>query len=125
MFRYQRNVTPPAASETATYRQSLIAAGGTAPISRSRVTPPALPATNASTPTPNGSSLFFTPDAAPLRANTNVPIRSSVKSSVAVDSRSGDVIGAAYPASQAREATISAATPVSSVGCRTGANRGL
>ena len=80
MFRYQRNVTPPAASETATYRQSLIAAGGTAPISRSRVTPPALPATNASTPTPNGSSLFFTPDAAPLRANTNVPIRSSVKS---------------------------------------------
>ena len=125
MFQYHRKVTPPAASETATYRQSLIAAGGTAPIRESLVTPPALPATNASTPTPNRSSLFFTPDAAPLRANTNVPIRSSVRSRLAVGSRGGAGIGSRYAASQAREATIRAATPVSSVGCRTGANRGL
>ena len=38
----------PATSDTATYRQSLIAAGGTEPSSTSRVTPPAFPAANAS-----------------------------------------------------------------------------
>ena len=44
---------------------------------------------------------------------------------MAVDSRAWRRHRSPYAASQAREATISAATPVSSVGCRTGANRGL
>ncbi len=44
-------------------------------MSISGVTPPALPATHAGTPKPNTSSLLFTPEAAPLSANTKVPIR--------------------------------------------------
>jgi len=49
---------------------------------------------------PNASSLFLTPDTAPLNANTNVPTRSSVKSS---DANAGGVtrdvlIGAVPPA---------------------------
>ena len=42
------------------YRQSVIAAGGTAPISRSREMPPALPAANARTRTPKRSSRCLT-----------------------------------------------------------------
>jgi hypothetical protein len=81
---YQRNIVTPAMSDTTTYRQSSMAGGGTAPMSTSRIIPPALPATNARTLTPNTSSRLFTPDAAPLMANTNVPTRSSVATSVAV-----------------------------------------
>src|SRR6185312_13301613 len=54
-----------------------MAAGGTAPISRSRVMPPTLPAANASTITPKMSRRYFTAATAPLIANTNVPPRSS------------------------------------------------
>src|SRR6185312_15040109 len=54
-----------------------MAAGGTAPISRSRVMPPTLPAVNASTVTPKMSRRYFTAATAPLIANTKVPPRSS------------------------------------------------
>src|SRR5690348_12167597 len=53
-----------------------MAAGGTAPISRSRVMPPTFPAANASTITPKMSRRYFTAATAPLSANTNVPPRS-------------------------------------------------
>src|SRR5689334_20874519 len=71
----------PARSETARYRQSLIAAGGTDPISTSRVTPPMFPATNERTRAPNRSSCRDTPALAPLIANTKVPTRSSTSTS--------------------------------------------
>jgi hypothetical protein len=60
-----------------------MAGGGTAPISRSRVMPPTLPAAKESTSTPNRSTLCFTPLIAPLNANTNVPARSSTTRMVA------------------------------------------
>ena len=74
----------PASSETARYRQSLIAAGGTAPIRRSRVMPPTLPAANDNTSTPKRSSRCLTPAAAPLSAKTKVPTRSSTSSNVCI-----------------------------------------
>src|SRR5581483_7727751 len=54
-------------------------AGGTEPISRSRVIPPALAAANDRTSTPKRSRRCLTPTTAPLSANTNVPIRSSTR----------------------------------------------
>jgi hypothetical protein len=59
-----QKVIIPAKTETARYRQSLIAAGGTAPISRSRVIPPKLPTTNDNTSTPKMSSRRLTPNLA-------------------------------------------------------------
>src|SRR5512146_2655604 len=64
------------------YRQSLRAAGGTAPIITSRAIPPELPAANDKTKTPNKSSLCLTPAVAPLSANTKVPAKSNPTSSV-------------------------------------------
>src|SRR5579862_1592518 len=72
----------PASIETAMYRQSLMAAGGTAPIIKSRAIPPELPAANDNTRTPNKSSLCLTPAVAPLSAKTKVPPRSKATSSV-------------------------------------------
>ena len=72
----------PASIDTAMYRQSLIAAGGCAPIITSRAIPPELPAAKAKTKTPNKSSLCLTPAVAPLSANTKVPPRSNATSSV-------------------------------------------
>ena len=66
MRRYQRNVIAPASNAVTRYRQSLSAAGGTAPISTSRVMPPAFAAANDSTSTPKMSSRRLTPAAAPL-----------------------------------------------------------
>ena len=77
-----QKVIMPAKTETARYRQSLIAAGGTAPISRSRVIPPKLPTTNDNTSTPKMSSRRPTPAVAPLTAKTKVPIKSSTNRSV-------------------------------------------
>src|SRR3974377_1727587 len=62
----------------------MIAAGGTAPINRSRVMPPALPAANDKTKTPNRSSRRLTPAAAPLSAKTKVPTRSSTSRRVSI-----------------------------------------
>jgi hypothetical protein len=59
-----------------------MAAGGVAPISRSRTMPPEFAATKDSTSTPKISSLRLTPAVAPLRANTKVPTRSRVRTSV-------------------------------------------
>ena len=59
--RDQQKVITPARSETARYRQSLIAAGGIAPIRRSRVMPPTLPAANDKTRTPKRSSRRLIP----------------------------------------------------------------
>ena len=64
------------------YRQSLIAAGGCAPIITSRAIPPELPAAKDRTRTPNKSSLCLTPAVAPLIAKTKVPPRSKATSSV-------------------------------------------
>ena len=64
------------------YRQSLIAAGGTAPIITSRAIPPELPAAKDNTRTPKISSRCLTPAVAPLSAKTNVPPRSKATSSV-------------------------------------------
>jgi hypothetical protein len=49
-----------ASGERATYRRSPTAAGGTAPIRTSRVMPPALPAAEDGTGTPNGSRRSLT-----------------------------------------------------------------
>src|SRR5690348_4809374 len=54
-----------------------MAAGGTAPMRRSRVMPPALPAANANTITPKISRRCRVAATAPLMANTKVPPRSS------------------------------------------------
>src|SRR6516162_6456935 len=62
----------------------MIAPGGTAPIKRSRVMPPALPAANDKTKTPNRSSRFLTPATAPLSAKTKVPTRSSTSRRVSI-----------------------------------------
>src|SRR6476620_10722794 len=64
------------------YRQSLMAAGGTAPIITSRAIPPELPAAKDKTKTPNKSSLCLTPAVAPLSAKTKVPPRSKATSNV-------------------------------------------
>src|ERR1700687_5207522 len=80
MIGYQKNVIRPARKDTARYRQSLIAAGGTLPISTSRAIPPAFAAAKESTRIPNRSSLCLTPATAPLSAKTNVPLRSSATS---------------------------------------------
>src|SRR5690242_7184517 len=56
--------------------QSAIAAGGTAPISTSRVTPPATATTKARNSTPKMSNRFCTASAPPLNAKAKVPTAS-------------------------------------------------
>ena len=73
---YQKKAINPATTETATYRQSWMATGGTAPIRMSRVIPPKFAATNDNTRTPNISRRCLIPAAAPLSAKTKVPPRS-------------------------------------------------
>ena len=110
--------------ETATYRQSLIAAGGTAPIITSRAIPPELPAAKDKTRTPKRSSLCFT---AGRRAAERENERAAkieghqqrVHQDVLVDDHR------LYADSQACAATTSASTPVFKVGWITGAKRGL
>src|SRR5258708_6692441 len=60
-------------------------AGGTAPISRSRAMPPATPAAQATTSTPNRSKRRRTPLVAPLTANTKVAPRSIASKSMGED----------------------------------------
>jgi hypothetical protein len=62
--------------ETAMYRQSLIAMGGTAPTITLRAMLPELLAAKDNTNTPKRSSLYLTLAVAPLSAKTKVPPRS-------------------------------------------------
>ena len=72
-------MSPPAVA-TVKYRQSLNVAGGTAPISTSRMTPPPIAVTMPSVIAPTMSNRA-TRNAtnAPSRANTNVPTRSRTR----------------------------------------------
>ena len=124
MIRYQKNVIIPARMETATYRQSLIAAGGTAPIITSRAIPPELPAAKDKTRTPK---------------QIEPVLHRGRRSAERKDERAAKIEGhqqrvyqdmpvyghRAYVDSQACAATTSASTPVSNVGWITGAKRGL
>src|SRR5579872_4029959 len=80
-------VSRPAAPATARYRQSRNVAGGV-PINRSRIVPPAMPTTTASTTAPKMSSLTRTPAMPPLRPNTNVPTRLRTSRKVGSNPRS-------------------------------------
>ena len=74
----------PARTETRRYRSSDRAAGGTAPISTSRVIPPKFPATKDRTRMPKMSRRRLTAARAPLIAKTKVPPRSRIRTKVSM-----------------------------------------
>src|SRR5580658_1868951 len=72
----------PPVNAIAAYRQSRNDAGGVAPISRSRIIPPASAVANASTITPSRSRLPPIAAVAPSIANSSVPAISTANSSL-------------------------------------------
>src|SRR3546814_18397443 len=75
----------PAKTETSRYRAAVSAAGGTAPISRSRVIPPKLRVTKEITRMPQMSRRRLTAATAPLIAKTNVPPKSRNRPKVSIE----------------------------------------
>src|SRR5664279_2818505 len=76
------NTKPAAAKATTEYRQSRKASGGTAPISKSRITPPANAVANDNTMIPSKSRWPVIAAVAPSTARRNVPARSTAESSL-------------------------------------------
>ena len=74
----------PAKTEASKYRPSVRAAGGTAPISKSRPIPPKFPATKDRTRMPKMSRRRLTAATAPLIAKTKVPPKSRICTSVSM-----------------------------------------